>query len=108
MGEHVLYQVLLYIVLYQIVLKMPPKNASKGGANQSKKADNKKKEKLIEDKTFGLKNKKGAKQQKFVAQVQHQVKAGGLSKSAKQLEKEREAQKKEKEEKKQQFLELNK
>jgi len=87
---------------------MPPKNASKGGANQSKKADNKKKEKLIEDKTFGLKNKKGAKQQKFVAQVQHQVKAGGLSKSAKQLEKEREAQKKEKEEKKQQFLELNK
>ena len=27
---------------------MPPKNASKGGASQSKKAENKKKEKIIE------------------------------------------------------------
>ena len=35
----------------------------------SKKAENKKKEKVIEDKTFGLKNKKGGKAQKFIQQV---------------------------------------
>ncbi|VDN94850.1 unnamed protein product [Brugia pahangi] len=32
----------------------------------------KKKEKLIEDKTFGLKNKQGAKRQKFIQQVTNQ------------------------------------
>ncbi|XP_064185881.1 zinc finger CCCH domain-containing protein 15 [Anguilla rostrata] len=32
--------------------------------------------KIIEDKTFGLKNKKGAKQQKFIKTVTHQVKYG--------------------------------
>ena len=31
---------------------------------------------LLKDKTFGLKNKKGAKQQKFIQQVQNQVKGG--------------------------------
>lgn len=31
----------------------------------------------LQDKTFGLKNKKGAKTQKFIAQVEKQVKAGG-------------------------------
>lgn len=31
---------------------------------------------LIQDKTFGLKNKKGAKQQKFIKAVTHQVKFG--------------------------------
>jgi len=36
----------------------------------------------VQDKTFGLKNKKGSKQQKFIQQVQHQVTQGG--KSAKQ------------------------
>ncbi|XP_059057993.1 zinc finger CCCH domain-containing protein 15 homolog [Achroia grisella] len=53
---------------------MPPKkpNAS------SKKTEQKKKEKVIEDKTFGLKNKKGAKQQKFIQQVEKQVKSGGI------------------------------
>lgn len=30
-----------------------------------------------QDKTFGLKNKKGAKTQKFIAQVEKQVKSGG-------------------------------
>lgn len=45
---------------------MPPK--------PSKKTEQKQKEKVIEDKTFGLKNKKGSKQQKFVKMVQHQVK----------------------------------
>lgn len=44
----------------------------------SKKAVEKKKEKVIEDKTFGLKNKKGAKQQKFIQQVEKQVKTGGV------------------------------
>lgn len=53
---------------------MPPK---KPAAGPSKKAEAKKKEKIIEDKTFGLKNKKGGKQQKFIAQVEKQVKSGG-------------------------------
>ena len=52
---------------------MPPK---KGNA-PSKKTEQKRKEKTIEDKTFGMKNKKGAKQQKFIAQVEKQVKSGG-------------------------------
>uniref|UniRef100_A0A1I7YK46 Zinc finger CCCH domain-containing protein 15 homolog n=1 Tax=Steinernema glaseri TaxID=37863 RepID=A0A1I7YK46_9BILA len=45
---------------------MPPKKAAGG---PSKKTVEKKKEKIIEDKTFGLKNKKGAKTQKFVQQA---------------------------------------
>ena len=32
----------------------------------------------FKDKTFGLKNKKGAKNQKFIAQVEKQVKSGGI------------------------------
>merc|ERR1712083_191307 len=32
---------------------------------------------IIQDKTFGLKNKKGNKQQQFIAQVQKQVQSGG-------------------------------
>lgn len=31
----------------------------------------------FQDKTFGLKNKKGGKQQKFIKNVEHQVKSGG-------------------------------
>ena len=54
-----------------------------------------------------MKNKKGAKQQKFIQQVQHQVKNSGLNKSAKQLEKEREDAKREKERKKNDLSELN-
>ena len=50
---------------------MPPKNST------LKKAENKKKEKVLEDKTFGMKNKKGTKQQKFIQQVNKQVKSGG-------------------------------
>ncbi|XP_043931057.1 zinc finger CCCH domain-containing protein 15 [Protopterus annectens] len=53
---------------------MPPKKPVPVGP--SKKTDQKKKEKIIEDKTFGLKNKKGAKQQKFIKAVTHQVKFG--------------------------------
>ncbi|RWS15702.1 zinc finger CCCH domain-containing protein 15-like protein [Dinothrombium tinctorium] len=45
---------------------MPPK---KKPQEASKKTEQKKKEKIVEDKTFGLKNKKGAKTQKFIQQV---------------------------------------
>lgn len=54
---------------------MPPKKAPVA----SKKTEQKKKEKVIEDKTFGIKNKKGAKQQKFIQQVEKQVKSGGVN-----------------------------
>ncbi|XP_043466527.1 zinc finger CCCH domain-containing protein 15 homolog [Leptopilina heterotoma] len=70
---------------------MPPKKP----AAPSKKVEQKKKEKVIEDKTFGIKNKKGAKQQKFIQQVEKQVKSGGLNPrnvddlNAKKLEKEK-------------------
>lgn len=72
---------------------MPPKKAPA----PSKKAEVKKKEKVIEDKTFGMKNKKGGKAQKFIAQVEKQVKSGGhhpLDKTAEQkkLEKEKKLQ----------------
>ncbi|CAG9533974.1 unnamed protein product [Cercopithifilaria johnstoni] len=52
---------------------MPPKNAP------NKKTDPKKKEKVIEDKTFGLKNKKGARTQKYVQQVTNQIKYGNVN-----------------------------
>lgn len=45
---------------------MPPKKPVK-------KVDEKKMLKVIEDKTFGLKNKKGAKMQKYISQLQNQV-----------------------------------
>jgi len=56
---------------------MPPK-AAKG--QPSKKVVAKEKQKIIEDKTFGLKNKKSAKVQKYVAGVQNQVNQGGQKK----------------------------
>lgn len=56
---------------------MPPKKPVP--ATGSKKTQEKKKEKIIEDKTFGLKNKKGAKQQKFIKNVTQQVKYGQQS-----------------------------
>ena len=63
---------------------MPPK---KQGA--SKKTEAKKKEKLIEDKTFGLKNKKGSKQQKFIDDMrerqlfsEHKAKRNSLTNEA--------------------------
>ncbi|RCN43583.1 hypothetical protein ANCCAN_10426 [Ancylostoma caninum] len=46
---------------------MPPKQ------QPSKKAEQKRREKVIEDKTFGLKNKKGAQNQKYVQQIQNQL-----------------------------------
>jgi len=71
---------------------MPPKKTSA----PSKKVEEKKKDKIIEDKTFGLKNKKGGKAQKFVEQVSKQVKTGG-GKSAKELLKQEEEKAKKKE-----------
>nr|CAG4645069.1 EOG090X0C5B [Leptodora kindtii] len=71
--------------------KMPPKSS---GA--SKKVEQKKKEKIIEDKTFGLKNKKGAKNQKFIQQVSQQVKSGG-SVAARKLEDDKRKEKEKKE-----------
>ena len=55
---------------------MPPK-AQQG----SKKAEAKAKQKIIEDKTFGLKNKnKSTKVNKYIQQVENQVKQGGRRK----------------------------
>ncbi|XP_075251595.1 zinc finger CCCH domain-containing protein 15 homolog [Convolutriloba macropyga] len=71
---------------------MPPKQ------QVSKKTENKQKEKVIEDKTFGLKNKKGAKQQKFIQQVQSQVKQQSAQNARNQeAEKKKEKDKKQKE-----------
>ncbi|KAF6769182.1 hypothetical protein AHF37_11001 [Paragonimus kellicotti] len=79
---------------------MPPKKQ-----DVSKKVVEKQKQKVIEDKTFGLKNKKGGKQQKFIQHVQLQVTQG--NKTAKELERlEREKQER-KEEKKREKAELN-
>ncbi|CAN8103340.1 unnamed protein product [Discula destructiva] len=50
---------------------MAPKKAEKGPA---KKADTKK---AVEDKTFGMKNKKGGAAQKSIKQMQAQAKSGG-------------------------------
>merc|ERR1711863_93524 len=50
----------------------------------------------IEDKTFGLKNKIGSKNQKYIAQVEKQVKSGGDPR-ARKIEEERLAEKKRKE-----------
>ncbi|OWF56504.1 zinc finger CCCH domain-containing protein 15-like [Mizuhopecten yessoensis] len=55
---------------------MPPKPKKPDGP--SKKNVEKKKEKVIEDKTFGLKNKKGTKQQKFIKTVTHQIKQSNV------------------------------
>ncbi|CAK9301738.1 unnamed protein product [Gordionus sp. m RMFG-2023] len=46
---------------------------SQKNKKESTKTVQKKNEKIIEDKTFGLKNKKGSKQQKFIKTVTHQI-----------------------------------
>eukprot|EP00088_Acartia_fossae_P005747 TRINITY_DN12593_c0_g1_i2.p1 TRINITY_DN12593_c0_g1~~TRINITY_DN12593_c0_g1_i2.p1 ORF type:complete len:402 (-),score=170.59 TRINITY_DN12593_c0_g1_i2:378-1583(-) len=81
---------------------MPPKKANA----PSKKTEQKKKEKVIEDKTFGLKNKKGGKAQKFIAQVEKQVKQGGNPDCRKQ-EQQRLEEKKKKELAKKESDEIN-
>ncbi|XP_068424521.1 zinc finger CCCH domain-containing protein 15 [Clinocottus analis] len=71
---------------------MPPKKPVQPAAG--KKTQEKKKEKIIEDKTFGLKNKKGGKQQKFIKnvtqQVKPQVKPGEGDKATKKTDKKKE------------------
>ncbi|CAF3608097.1 unnamed protein product [Rotaria sordida] len=79
---------------------MPPKQQQQA----SKKTVEKAKAKIIEDKTFGLKNKKGSKNQKFIAQVQNQVQNAG--KSAREIAKLQEEKEKRKEEKKKAEAEL--
>lgn len=74
---------------------MPPKKAPAN--KESKKTVEKKKDKIVEDKTFGLKNKKGAKTQKFIQQVQKQVK-GNLTKNELPKTSKKEEKKKELEE----------
>jgi hypothetical protein len=65
----------------------------------SKKSEQKAKEKIIEDKTFGLKNKnKSSKVQKYVQQVAQQVKTGGNPKAKKEEEARELARKQKKEE----------
>uniref|UniRef100_A0A7E4V2T0 Zinc finger CCCH domain-containing protein 15 homolog n=1 Tax=Panagrellus redivivus TaxID=6233 RepID=A0A7E4V2T0_PANRE len=57
---------------------MPPKKAAAQGP--SKKELEKKKAKAIEDRTFGLKNKKGAKMQKYIQQVENNIRNSGPQK----------------------------
>ena len=76
---------------------MPPKQ------QVSKKTEQKQKERVIEDKTFGLKNKKGAKQQKYIQQVQNQVK----QQSAQKVRNDEVEKKKEKDRKQKEMEELN-
>lgn len=78
---------------------MPPKNST------LKKEENKKKAKVMEDKTFGMKNKKGSKAQKFIANVEKQV-AGGGNPELRKLELEREKVKKAKEDAEKRELEM--
>jgi len=80
---------------------MPPKKPPAA----SKKTEQKAKAKVIEDKTFGLKNKKGNKNQKYIAQVEKQVKQGGNPDFRKQ-EQQRAEEKKRKEEAKKQEEEM--
>lgn len=66
---------------------MAPKKPAPAN-KESKKTQEKKKDKIVEDKTFGLKNKKGAKTQKFIQQVQKQVKGNAKTDGAKVSKKE--------------------
>eukprot|EP00754_Rhynchopus_humris_P010927 Rhum_TRINITY_DN14186_c12_g1::Rhum_TRINITY_DN14186_c12_g1_i1::g.72984::m.72984 len=82
---------------------MPPKKAK-----QSAKSENKKKDKIIEDKTFGLKNKNRSKAvQKYVEVVTNSVKSSG-SRDQRALDAEREKKKQEKMERQQKELEMKK
>jgi hypothetical protein len=52
---------------------MPPKKADKGGGGGKKPSATK----MVEDRTFGMKNKKGAVAQKTIQQMTSNLKAGG-------------------------------
>ncbi|PFH56574.1 hypothetical protein XA68_16288 [Ophiocordyceps unilateralis] len=69
---------------------MPPKKTDKGGAGKKPSAS-----KMVEDRTFGMKNKKGAVAQKQIAQMTTNLKAGG-SAEEKRKAAEKEAREREK------------
>ncbi|KLU80945.1 translation machinery-associated protein 46 [Magnaporthiopsis poae ATCC 64411] len=69
---------------------MPPKKADKGGGKKPTAA------KIVDDKTFGMKNKKGGAAQKQIAQLTAQAKSGG---NAEQKRKEAEKAAREREKK---------
>ncbi|KAJ2724474.1 Translation machinery-associated protein 46, partial [Coemansia sp. Benny D115] len=78
---------------------MPPKKQN----TASKKTENKAKQKAIEDKTFGLKNKnKSAKVNRYVQQVEKQVMSGGNPNSRKAEQDRQQQLQKQKEDKKKQ------
>ena len=81
---------------------MPPKKQAQ--ARGSKKAEQKK-EKIIEDKTFGLKNTKGAKEQKFIKAITYQVKFG--QQNSRQVAQSEAEKKLKKDDKKKELQELN-
>jgi len=81
---------------------MPPKKQNA----PSKKNEIKKKDRVIEDKTFGMKNKKGTKQQKFIQQVVTQVQSAN-TKESKLKEQERKDKDKKKDEKQRLQDEIN-
>src|ERR1700709_1370885 len=68
---------------------MPPKKAEKQGGGKKPSAA-----KIVEDRTFGMKNKKGAQTQKQIAQMTVSAKAGGTpeekKRAAEKAQKERE------------------
>ena len=75
---------------------MPPKK--KGQEKVSKKAEEKRQEKIIEDKTFGLKNKKSASVQKYIKGVAQKVKGqerGGTQYQIDEAHRQKEEKKKE-------------
>lgn len=75
---------------------MPPKK--KGPEKASKKAEEKLQEKIIQDRTFGLKNKKGASTQKYIKGVAQKVKGqdkGGLQYQLAEEHRQKEEKKKE-------------
>lgn len=67
---------------------MPPKKEQKGGVKASA-------QKVVQDKTFGMKNKKGGAAQKQIAQLTAQAKSGGTAEQKKK-EAEKAAREKEK------------
>jgi hypothetical protein len=68
---------------------MPPKKVEKQGGGKKPSAA-----KIVEDRTFGMKNKKGAQTQKQIAQMQVSAQAGGTpeekKKAAEKAQRERE------------------
>eukprot|EP01121_Diplochlamys_sp_Union-15-3_P009507 TRINITY_DN2594_c0_g1_i1.p1 TRINITY_DN2594_c0_g1~~TRINITY_DN2594_c0_g1_i1.p1 ORF type:complete len:372 (-),score=100.06 TRINITY_DN2594_c0_g1_i1:63-1178(-) len=85
---------------------MPPKPAAKKGKQPSAKQQQKKAGKVVEDKTFGLKNKKGAKAQKFIKNVQ-QSQVSAKDAKAKAMQKQQQQQARlEKEERDKQLKQL--